>query len=379
MISSALIKAQALALGFSRVGLTPAQPAPRVGAYLDWVAAGRHGEMHYLARPDRLARRRDPQVILPGAQTLVMVAVDYGPAEREPHKAEGRTAAYALGEDYHTGLLIRLEALAHWLEQESPNAIRQRAYVDTGAVLERSHAQQAGLGFIGKNTLLIHPRRGSDFLLGEILTEAEVDAYDQPGRETQCGTCTRCLAACPTQAFVAPYVLDARRCISYLTIEHPGWLDRKLRPLMGQWVFGCDVCRAVCPWQKFSPGADLTAWSELKPRSLGPASLSWWLNLDQAAFDQAFRGTAMYRTGHTRLLRNACVAAGNSRDPELAPALKARLEDASPLVRGHAAWALGQVAGQAAVPWLAARLTVELDDDVRSELAACLRDAETAN
>ena len=378
MVPSALIRARALALGFSRVGLTPARPAPRMEAYLDWVAAGRQGEMHYLARPDRLARRRDLQAILPGARTLVMVAVDYGPVGPEPQKGVGRVAAYARGADYHAALLSRLESLANWLRQQSSQPLRCRAYVDTGALLERGHAQQAGLGFIGKNTMLIHPRHGSDFFLGEILTDLEVEAYDPPGRETQCGTCARCLAACPTQAFVGPYVLDARRCISYLTIEHPGWIDRKLRPQMGQWVFGCDICRNVCPWQKFAPGAGSApgpSWPELKPRLLWPASLGWFLNLDQAALDHAFPDTALHRTGRERLVRNACVAAGNSRDVELVPALRARLEDASPLVRGHAAWALWQVAGRAAAPWLRARLATEAESEVRDELQAGLRDA----
>jgi len=373
MVPSALIKAEALRLGFSRVGLTPAQPAPRLDAYLDWIAAGRQGEMHYLARPDRLARRRDPQVILPGARTLVVVAVDYGAVGPEPERSVGRVAAYARGADYHAALLRKLNALADWLKQQSLWPPHCRAYVDTGAILERGHAQQAGLGFIGKNTMLIHPRHGSDFFLGQILTDLEVEAYDQPGRETQCGTCARCLAACPTQAFAEPYVLDARRCISYLTIEHPGWIDRGLRPKMGQWIFGCDVCRQVCPWQKFVPGK--AAWAELNPRPLWPASLDWWLNLDQAAFDAAFQDTALHRTGRDRLVRNACVAAGNSRDPELVPALRARLDDASPLVRGHAAWALGQIADSAAVPWLTARLAVEPDGEVRGELQDCLREA----
>jgi len=372
MIVSAKIKAEALRLGFSRVGLAPARPAPRLEAYLSWVAAGCHGEMRYLARPDRLARRRDLQVILPGARTLVVVTAEYGPALPGPKPGEGRVAAYALGLDYHAAMLVRLETLAGWLRKQSPHAVRCRAFVDTGAVLERGHAQAAGLGFIGKNTMLIHPRRGSDFFLGEIVADAEVDVYDQPGRETQCGTCTRCLGACPTQAFVEPYVLDARRCISYLTIEHPGCIDRQLRSQMGQWVFGCDVCRQVCPWQKFTPGAD---WPELRPRPLWPAGLGWWLSLDQAAFDGAFRGTALHRSGRERLVRNACVAAGNNRDPELVPELRARLQDASPLVRGHAAWALGQLAGRAAAPWLAERLASEPESEVRAELEACLRDA----
>lgn len=371
------IKAKALDLGFSLVGLAPARPAPHLEAYLKWVGAGMHGQMSYLGRADRLARRRDLNLILPGAKTLIVVGVDYAPhppprRDTAAPGGEAQIATYAGGKDYHAALLRRLEELAGWIRQRCGSQTKCRAYVDTGAILEKDHAQQAGLGFIGKNTLLINPRRGSDFFLGEILTDLEVDAYDPPHRETMCGTCRRCLDACPTQAFPQPYVLDARRCISYLTIEHPGWIDRELRPQMGSWVFGCDVCRDVCPWQKFAPPA---AWPQFQGSARRAPDLGWLLAMDEAAFERAFRETAIHRLGRERLVRNACVAAGNSRNPAHLPALKARLDEPGPLVRGHAAWALARLAGRAAAPWLQVRLGAEGEAEVRRELEAGLREA----
>ena len=201
-LSAQRLKQRAAALGFNLTGLTPAEPSPHLQAYLRWLDLGHHGEMAYLARPDRVDRRRNLHVILPGVRSLFIVGLDYHalplpPAALEDH-ARGRIAAYAWGQDYHRLMLPRLQELANWLAAESSAQVRSRAYVDTGPVLERSHAQQAGLGFTGKNTMLIHPRRGSDFFLGEILTDAVFDAYDQPQREGLCGRCTRCLGACPT-------------------------------------------------------------------------------------------------------------------------------------------------------------------------------------
>lgn len=334
-----------------------------------------HGEMHYLARADRLARRRDPSLMVPGAKTMIAVGVSYAPKLRRPSfetpatggTLEARTATYAGGKDYHDHLLRRLEELVAWLQQQCGGAIRCRAYVDTGAIIEKDHAQQAGLGFIGKNTMLISPRWGSDLFLGEILTDLEVDEYDAPHRQGLCGTCARCLAACPTRAFPGPYVLDARRCISYLTIEHPGWIDAELRPLVGRWVFGCDVCREVCPWQKFSQPA---AWPAFQVESLRSLDLGKLLTLNQAAFDQTFAGTAVRRVGRDRLVRNACLAAGTSRNLALLPALQLCLADASPLVRGHAAWAAARLAGRPAAAWLEERLSAEAEPTVRRELQA---------
>lgn len=342
------IRQQAAALGFEQVGIIPAAPSPRLDAYLRWIEAGMHGAMSYLARPDRLERRRDLNVILPGVRSLILVALDYATGAVPPDvladPRRGRISNYAWGADYHAVMTPRLEQLAARLRDVAGADVSSRVYVDTGAILERSHAQQAGMGFTGKNTMLIHPRRGSHFFLGEILTTLAVDAYDAPHREQMCGTCTRCLRACPTAAFPQPYVLDARRCISYLTIELKGSIPPELRPLMGNWVYGCDVCQDVCPFtRKFArPTAERAFWPVDVDRAAPP--LDALLALDEAGFRARFAGSAIERIKRERLVRNACVAAGNSGQRALAPRLDhlARQDD-SELVREHAAWALERV------------------------------------
>ena len=369
------IKERARALGFNLIGLTPAAPSPHLLAYFRWLDAGQQGEMAYLSRPDRVARRRDLSAILPGARSLVIVGLDYHSLPLPPaaldDPARGRIAAYAWGQDYHRLMLPRLNELAAWMQAESRAAVKSRAYVDTGALLERSHAQQAGLGFTGKNTMLINPRRGSDFFLGELLTDAVFDAYDHPQREGLCGRCTRCLSACPTQAFPEPYVLDSRRCISYLTIEHRGWIDRTLRPQMGNWVFGCDVCQVVCPWQRFAIRTEETAFYPLDLDRAAPP-LTQLLSLTAARFEAAYAGTALERAGRDQLVRNACVAAANGAQVACAPLLANLLDDPSPIVRGHAAWALSRLLGAGAASRLRAALERETDSDARLELELAL-------
>jgi epoxyqueuosine reductase len=348
--SAEKLKTRAVELGFNLVGITRAEPSPTLDAYLRWLVAGMHGTMGYLARPDRVARRRDLNVILPGARSLVVVGLDYHtgvvPAEALNDPTRGRIAAYAWGLDYHEIMTPKLEALGGWLRAEAGLTLASRAYVDTGAILERSHAHQAGLGFVGKNTMLIHPRRGSHFFLGELLTDLDFDAYDQAGRATMCGSCTRCLTACPTDAFPAPHVLDARRCISYLTIEHKDAIDPALRPLLGNWVFGCDICQDACPWNRF---ATPTRERDFYPEAIDHAAprLRDLLALDDAGFAARFAGSPVARVKRERLVRNACVAAGNSRDPGLSEALRPLLADESPLIRDHAAWALERLGGRA--------------------------------
>lgn len=336
-------KAQARELGFNLAGVTRAAPSPTLIAYEHWVEAGMHGSMGYMARPDRAARRRDLSVILPGAKSLAVVGLDYRafdlPESVLNDPARGRIASYAWGLDYHDVMTPRLEALAAWM-----GAKRQRVYVDTGAILERSHAQQAGLGFIGKNTMLIHPRRGSYFFLGEIISDLEFDVYDEPAtpKATMCGTCTRCLRACPTNAFPRPHVLDARRCISYLTIEHKDAIDADLRPLLGNWVYGCDVCQEVCPFQRFAePAHEL----DFQPANLDRAAplLLDLLALDEAGFKARFFGSPIYRIKRDRLVRNACVAAGNWGDRQVKPLLERLLHGESALVQEHAKWALDRI------------------------------------
>jgi epoxyqueuosine reductase len=362
-------------LGFNLAGIAPAAPSPHLQAYFDWLSAGQHGTMAYMARPDRQARRADLSVILPGVRSLVIVGLDYHTLRLPPallnDPARGRIAAYAWGKDYHDVMLPRLRALAEWLRAECGEDTRSRVYADTGAVLERSHAWQAGLGFTGKNTMLIHRRRGSDFFLGEVLTTAEFDAYDQPEAASRCGTCTRCLAACPTEAFPQPYVLDARRCISYLTIEHAGWIDRALRPKLGNWVFGCDICQAVCPWQRFAVQSLENEFYPVGPERAAPR-LADLLELTEAGFQELFGESAVERAGRDQLVRNACLAAANGSQVQLAPLLERRLGDTSAMVRGHAAWALGRLTAADARPALRAALGREQDAGAAAELRLAL-------
>ena len=370
------LKEKAALLGFNRVGVIEAGAARRLDAYLRWLAGGMHGEMGYMARPDRVARRRDPGVILPGVRSVVVVGLDYFTAELPRHIAadpsRGRFSNYAWRLDYHDVMTPRLEALAAWLrEQPDAGGVSSRAYVDTGAILERDHGEGAGLGFTGKNTLLIDPRRGSWFFLGVLLTTAPLD-YDPPVEPPRngpsCGSCTRCLVACPTSAFPDPYVLDARRCISYLTIELKGWIPDEFRPLMGNWVYGCDVCQEVCPFNRFARPTGETAFYPVDWDSAAPPLLDL-LSLDEDSFHQRFADSPIRRIKRGRLVRNACVAAGNWGDPAAVPLLARLLADADPLVRGHAGWALHRIGGEPARAALVAALAVETNDEARRELA----------
>ncbi|MBI1281220.1 MAG: tRNA epoxyqueuosine(34) reductase QueG [Anaerolineaceae bacterium] len=379
MVSSADLKTRALELGFNLVGITHAEPSPYLDHYFQWVEAEMHGTMGYMARPDRQARRRDLNVILPGVKSLIVVGLDYAsaavPDELLHDPSRGRIAAYAWGLDYHDILTPRLETLAAWLQADSRQATNQRVYVDTGALLERGHAHQAGLGFSGKNTMLIHPLRGSTFFLGEILTDLEFDTYDSPGRETYCGTCTRCLNACPTKAFPRPHVLDARRCISYLTIEHKGDIDADLRSLMGNWVYGCDVCQDVCPFQRFAVPSKEIAFYPPDLNHVAPHIVDL-LALDDATFHQRYYGSPIYRIKRERLVRNACIAAANwGHDTAVLP-LQTLISDSSPLVRTHAAWALHQILGEDSRRFLQNKLLRETDAHVREEIQSLLETGE---
>lgn len=365
------LKEKARRLGFSMAGVIEARPGKRLAAYLEWLTKGYHGQMAYLARPDRLARRRDLNVILSDVNSIICVGLDHRtlapPADIMLNPGRGRIASYAWGADYHDVMLPRLEELADWLARESGGRVTSRAYVDTGAILERDHAETAGLGFTGKNTMLIAPRHGSWFFLGELLTTAQLtpDRLNQP--MPTCGSCTRCLTACPTGAFPEPYVLDARRCISYLTIELKGWIPRSLRPLMGNWIFGCDICQAVCPFNRFAPGEAETAFFPASWDAVAPPLVDL-LTIDEEGFEHRFSGSPIERIKRSSLVRNACVAAGNWGDQKAVSPLIGLLDDDSDLVRGHAAWALGKIGGQEARKALTRALDSELDDRVREEL-----------
>ena len=336
-------------LGFNRLGMTHAEPSPTLDAYIRWIEAEMYGKMGYLAREDRVIRRQDLNVILPEVQTLIIVAFDYTtltpPSEILHDPTRGRISNYAWGVDYHDMMIPRLETLAKWIQQQITGEVRHRVYVDTGAILERSHAQQAGLGFVGKNTMLIHPRGGSYFFLGEILITTEFDDadYDKPRRETMCGTCTRCLVDCPTDAFPEPYILDARQCISYLTIELKTAIPEHLRPLMGNWIYGCDVCQAVCPWNRFAVQTLETDFFPAEMDRVAPY-LGDLLVLTEDSFKERFSDSPILRIKRERLVRNACVATGNSGEKSLLPMLKNLVNhDASELVQEHALWAIRQL------------------------------------
>jgi epoxyqueuosine reductase len=321
---------------------------PRTDAYLAWLTQDHHGEMSYMARPDRIERRTDPESILPGACSVICVGLNYYPGtlpedlahapSRDP--ARGLISNYAWGLDYHDLMASRLEELAAFVSAEAGQAAH-RIYVDTGPVLERAYAAAAGLGFIGKNTCLIHPKAGSWLFLGEILTDAKLKPTSSVTR-VGCGTCRRCLDACPTGALVAPYVLDARRCISYLTIELKGSIPRELRPLMGNWIYGCDVCQQVCPWQRFARPTHERAFRAEEPGRAAPSLLEL-IEIDDEQFQRRYTGTPILRIGRTRLLRNVAVALGNAGDERAVPALTKALADAEPLVREHATWALNSL------------------------------------
>jgi epoxyqueuosine reductase len=364
---SDLVTERAKELGFSAAAVVSAEPSKRLDNYLHWIESQHHGEMAYLARPDRIARRQDLNVILPGVQSIVCVAAEYssaGPPEAElADPLRGRISNYAWPVDYHETMLPKLEQFAAWLSAEVDAECRSRAYVDTGAILERDHAELAGLGFRGKNTMLIAPKRGSWFFLGEILTTAQLPPT-VPAKLPSCGTCSRCLSACPTDAFPTPYTLDARRCISYLTIELKNSIPIELRGSMQNWVYGCDVCQTVCPFNRFATTAATIAIDDAAPR------LTTWLTMSRSQFAARFAETPLARTGRDRIVRNACIAAGNSGSASLIPLLADLLShDDSPLVRGHAAWGLGKLE---AFNTLALARRRESHEDVRREIAIAI-------
>ncbi len=331
---------EARTLGFAATAVTRPDRATRAGQRLrTWIADGQHGDMSWMA--DRLARRSDPSELWPEARSVVMLADSYAPSD-DPLavlRASDRAAisVYAQGRDYHDVVKKRLKRLGRWLIEHHGGRIK--VFVDTAPVMEKPLAEAAGLGWQGKHTNLVSRDLGSWFFLGAIFTTLEL-APDQP-HEDRCGACRRCLDICPTAAFPAPYQLDARRCISYLTIELKGPIPRPMRPLIGNRIYGCDDCLAVCPWNKFAHAAQ----AAYAPREGAAAPLLAELAaLDDAAFRARFSGSPIKRVGRGRFLRNVMVAMGNSGMPALLPGVVAALTDTDPLVRGHAVWAASRLA-----------------------------------
>jgi epoxyqueuosine reductase len=336
-----LVRREARALGFVRVGFAPVAAFERHRVYRDWLARGFAGEMGYLQRD--VETRRDPRALFASARTVVTVALSYAHPEGPDVPAEalgprGRIARYARGDDYHVVLKRKLGGLASSLERALGRPLAALACVDTRPLLEREAAQASGLGFIAKNTMLIAPGAGSLLLLGELLLD--VDCEPEPGLEPRCGECTRCLTACPTGAFVDAYTLDARRCISYLTIELTGAIPVELRPLVGDHVFGCDICQDVCPFN----AATHDASPELAPRpGMSRPSLRRLLALSSSDYRRLVKGSAMRRVHRPQLQRNAAVALGNVGTREDLPFLEAARSSSYELVREHAAWAIDAI------------------------------------
>ncbi len=355
------VKRMALALGFDLVGISRAEPTPGTRFLREWLARGYGGEMHYLAR--RVDEREDPRRVLDGAKSVIAVALDHdagpddelvdgcgGESRNEPGAAPaGRVARYARGDDYHDVALDRLRALGHAIEALVDGPVAWRAYVDTGPVQERVFAALGGLGWLGKNTCLIHPELGSHLFLGVLLCDLELPT-DEPVAD-HCGTCRACLDACPTDAFVEPGLLDATRCIAYTTIETNGPVPEGLREGHGDHVFGCDVCQDVCPWNqrraRRRPGDPLGLRARLAPRPEWTApQLSRLLTLDEEGFRAASRRSPLRRAGWQGLVRNALLAAGNSGDTSLLAAVERLCSSDDAAVAEHAAWARARLRGE---------------------------------
>jgi epoxyqueuosine reductase len=358
------IRQKALELGFDAVGFAKAALAAEAQDNLrSFIAQGLHGEMGWMQ--EKVDRRADPNVLWPEARTVVVLGLNYGP-ERNPldEDSEARISVYARHRDYHDVLKKRLKALGRWIADTHKTEVK--VFVDTAPVMEKPLAQAGGIGWQGKHTNLVSRDLGSWLFLGEVFLALDLPADAAEG--DHCGECRRCLDACPTQAFTAPYRIDARRCISYLTIEHKGPIPRDLRPLIGNRIYGCDDCLAVCPWNKFAQNAALP---ELKPREdLAAPDLRELAALDEAEFRRRFSGSPIKRIGRNRFLRNVLIAIGNSGDPALAGAAQPHLADPDALVRSTAIWALSRLLEPAAFARLQSAAATEPDPQVRAEWAA---------
>ena len=345
------IKAQlvdlAQEIGFNSCRVAACNPPTHAKEFGDWLNDGAHGEMNYMKRGEE--KRRDPQKILSGAKSIVVLALNYFQGEQDAgktpattEKAQGRIARYAWGNDYHDVIEVKLDKIDNFLRKFGGE---QKCYVDTGPILERDYAAEAGIGWHGKSTMLINEKLGTWFFLAEILTTLELPA-DEPARD-RCGSCERCINACPTGAITAPHKLDARRCISYLTIELTGAIPLELRPLIGNRIFGCDDCLEACPWNRFAQTSNEAAFAARSPSRTGTSttdfSLTDYLELDDNEFRELFGNSPIKRIKRRGFLRNVCVALGNVGTSEDLPALERAAQDPEPLIAEHAAWAIDRI------------------------------------
>lgn len=362
-LSAEALKGHARSLGFDLVGIAPAVEADGFDQFADWLDAGYAGTMDYLHR--HAPARRHPRAVLAEVRSVVMLGAYHANIPPAPAAtatataATARVARYAHSPDYHDVLRQKLNALADWVREREPGCV-SRGVVDTAPLLERDFARRAGLGWIGKNTMLINKYRGSYLMLAALLTSATLPP-DPPHTASHCGSCTACLDACPTQAFVRPGVLDARLCISYLTIELKGPIPVELRASVGDWLFGCDVCQEVCPWNRHAEATSTLLPTRPELVALDPAEL---LALSEEQFRQRFRGTVMFRSKRRGLLRNAAIVLGNRGDPAALPVLQRALDDPEPLVREAAAWAIERIRTIAVAVAATTTTTIALSDAV---------------
>ena len=345
------IKEKSRQLGFSLAGVTTPEPPPHYSTFQNWLAQGHHGTMDYLASDRSRTRRANPREILPECKSILVLATPYfppnrtaesSPRERSASEVEmgemrGQVASYAWGDDYHDVLPVRMKEIVKFIEEQVGGPVKNRWYTDTGPILERDLAQRAGIGWIGKNTCLINPKRGSYFLLSEILLDLELEP-DPPFVTDHCGTCRRCIEACPTDCILPNRTIDATRCISYLTIELKDDIPTELREKVGNWVFGCDVCQMVCPWNRFAEEGDPSFGDKIQLNSLTDEMIT-----STQEFNQRFKRSPIKRAKRRGYLRNVAVALGNTGDMLALPVLQNTLNDEGPMIREHAQWAIEKV------------------------------------
>ncbi len=364
-----MLQAKAREIGFDVCGVARPKIDPRNQKRLDeFVAGGEYGSMAWMNDPERLPRRRDPEMLWPDVKSVIVLGSNYGPAENPmallDHPDRAMISVYAKNKDYHDLIKKRLKQLARWLVEQSGGAEQVKVFVDTAPVLEKPLGQASGIGWQGKHTNLVSREFGSWLFLGEVFTTI---GFDEATPEVDhCGSCSKCLSACPTDAFPAPYKLDARKCISYLTIEHDGIIPHEFRKAMGNRIYGCDDCLAACPWNKFASRTEELAFI---PRAeLTAPRLADFLELDDEAFRAFFTGSPIKRIGRAKFLRNVLIAAGNSGASNLIARIEGLLEDENALIRASAVWALSQLMTDTAFASLkGTRATLESDPTVQAE------------
>ena len=366
------IKNEAFRIGFQLVGVTSPDPPPHLKTYRTWLEKGHHANMNWISTPRARQRRADPLKILPGCKSVLVLGIRYPtPAPNTKDKtSDARVASYALGEDYHDTLPGRLSKIVSFIQERMGQEVTNRFYSDTGPILERDLAQRAGLGWIGKNSCLINPGSGSYYLLAEIFLGIQLE-YDPPFENDFCGTCRRCIENCPTGCINPDRTIDANRCISYLTIEHKGFIPDELRNQIGNWLFGCDICQIFCPWNQRCAGTYIDPVFNPRP-DIPPADLKEELSLTPEGFNRKFKGNPIKRSKRRGYLRNIAIVLGNIGDKNALSPLCAALKDHEELIRGHSAWALGQLGGVQAKEALLQAQKEESNPKVKEEIGRAL-------